>query len=340
MTPYDRVMEVFKGGTPDRIPCVNFASVITKEFLAAYNTNWVDVYRDPEKMASVAAAAHKFCGLDNISLPFDQSVEAELLGMEFNYRVDGPPTSVSFLSEEQYFEIVVPHSLADKGRMPVIQKAIEKLKKEYGGKVPINVIVSPPMTTVATYLLGPSATNLMMRRFPGAVKGMLEETFRLHRELVNLYEEWGVDIITLHDPKGSPDVLNAGFFDSLVASYHKALIEETKLPTVVNVCGNIIQVLDKIIDCDPSAIVFDYKTPIRFVMKTLSELNKKIPVAGNLSPFWDIYLADDKRMEERVLEVINGGVNFVSPGCDLWIATPTDKLRKLVELVENYGKIR
>ncbi len=340
MSSYDRVMETFKRGSPDRIPCVNFASVITKEFLATCNASWIDVYQDPEKMASIASAAHRYCGLDNISLPFDQSIEAELLGIEFNYRVDGSPTPVSFLLEEQYFEIVVPHSLADKGRMPVIQKAIKKLKEEYGGKVPINVIVTPPMTTVATYLLGPSATNLMMRRFPGAVKGMLEETFRLHRELVNLYEEWGADIITLHDPKGSPDVLNPGFFDSLVLSYHKALIEETKLPTVVNICGNIVQVLDKIVSGNPSAIVFDYKTPVKFVMKTLSELNKKILVAGNLSPFWDIYLADDRRMEERVLEVINEGVDFVSPGCDLWIATQTEKLRNFVKLVEKYGKIR
>ncbi|PUA31417.1 MAG: hypothetical protein B9J98_06560 [Candidatus Terraquivivens tikiterensis] len=340
MLPYERVMEVFRGGTPDRIPCVNFASVITKEFLAYYNANWVDIYQDPEKMASVASAAHRLCGLDNISLPFDQSVEAELLGIKFDYHPDGPPTPLSFLSEEQYFEIVVPHSLADKGRMPVIQKAIKRLKEEFGGRVPINVIVSPPMTTVAGYLLGPSATNLMMRRFPGALKGMLEETFRLHLELVNLYEEWGADIITLHDPKGSPDVLNPGFFDSLVLSYHKSLIEETKLPTVVNVCGNIIHVLEKIISCNPSAIVFDYKTPVKSVMKALSEANKKIPVAGNLSPFWDIYLADDERMEERVVEVIKGGVDFVSPGCDLWVATPIEKLRGLVSLVEKYGKIR
>lgn len=338
MDSYDRLICVIKGNVPDRIPCCNFASTITKEFMNTYGCNWIDVNKDPEKMAKVASAAHELCGLDTINLPFDLSVEAEVLGVGIEYRVDGSPIVRRYLTDEDYYMISVPYDIESRGRLPIIKKALQILKKEYEGKVPINVILPSPITTVSMYMLGPSMMNLAMRRMPGVVKAMIKEIHRLHVEVVRLYEEWGADIISIHDPKASPDVLNPGFYDSLVAEYHKMMIEETKLPVAINVCGNIIQVLEKIVECNPSIIVFDYKTPVKYVKNTLRYMNRKISIAGNLSPFWDICFADIYRMDSKVAELIESGVDIVSPGCDLWIATPIEKLTDLVRLVEKYSK--
>jgi len=64
----------------DRVPCINTVSVATIEFMQATEAFWPDAHFDPEKMAKLAAAAHKLCGLDMITVPFDMTLEAELRG--------------------------------------------------------------------------------------------------------------------------------------------------------------------------------------------------------------------------------------------------------------------
>jgi len=70
LTPYDRVMSILSGRSDevDRIPCINSASVCTFEFMKSSDAFWPESHRDPEKMARLASAAHRQCGLDNVSV--------------------------------------------------------------------------------------------------------------------------------------------------------------------------------------------------------------------------------------------------------------------------------
>ncbi|UCD96885.1 MAG: methylcobamide--CoM methyltransferase, partial [Candidatus Bathyarchaeota archaeon] len=86
-TAYDHVMNTLDPKKPhvDQFPCINSTSVATLDFMESYDAFWPDAHRDPLKMAKLAAAAHRKCGLDNVSLPFCMTVEAEVFGAPVNF---------------------------------------------------------------------------------------------------------------------------------------------------------------------------------------------------------------------------------------------------------------
>ncbi|UCC33692.1 MAG: methylcobamide--CoM methyltransferase, partial [Candidatus Bathyarchaeota archaeon] len=90
MKSYERFMLSLKGkkDEADRIACVNSASVSTVEFMKVTDAHWPAAHKNAAKMARLGSAAHRLCGLDNISVPFCMTVEAEVLGARIDFHED------------------------------------------------------------------------------------------------------------------------------------------------------------------------------------------------------------------------------------------------------------
>ena len=143
MNSYERVMAVLEGRKDevDQIPCVNTVSTATIEFMEKEDAFWPDAHKDPEKMARLGAAAHKYCGLDNITIPFDMTVEAEVFGVPIDFREKAAkkgrylwPGAKRSVAESPDM-IYIPDDIPNTKRVAVISKAIKILKEQYNGKV-------------------------------------------------------------------------------------------------------------------------------------------------------------------------------------------------------------
>ena len=99
---FSRVMNTLDGSEANRIPCINPASVATTQFMKTCSCYWPEAHKNPVKMAKLASAAHKICGLDNVSVPFCMTVEAEVLGAPINFFEDQIrwPTAKRFIAEK------------------------------------------------------------------------------------------------------------------------------------------------------------------------------------------------------------------------------------------------
>ena len=82
MNPYERLMALLEGrkGDVDRLPVWCPARTCTLDGMKMFDAYWPEAHKDPEKMARLAASVYELTGNENISVPFDMTMEAEALG--------------------------------------------------------------------------------------------------------------------------------------------------------------------------------------------------------------------------------------------------------------------
>ena len=340
MTPYERLMAILNGKKEnvDRIPCMNSVSVCTIEFMKAYNAYWPAAHKDPVKMAKLGSAAHRLCGLDNVTLPFCMTIEAEVFGAKINFHEDKIKwPSVGEFHAEDPSDLKLPRDVSKAGRVPVVVEAIKKLKVEFEGKVPINVYMVPPFTSISSYLVDTATFLKWLMKAPEKVHQFLKETLDVYAEIGDLYKEAGADIITLHEMGASNDNISPRHFDEFVKPYLKEIISRLKSPTILNICGSALMILDKMVECKANAIAVDEKTPIKEAREKIDKIAQGYPIIGNVSPYQVIHQGPVERIGEAVKRCINDGVSIVAPGCDFWLETPTEHIRAFVEACLRYG---
>ena len=80
MIPRDRVVAALRLEPVDRVPAVSLMTGVTTELMQLCGVHYPEAHHSAGPMVTLAAAAHEFCGLESIKLPFDMTVETELLG--------------------------------------------------------------------------------------------------------------------------------------------------------------------------------------------------------------------------------------------------------------------
>ena len=340
LSSYDRVMAKLKGNRKetDRVPCINSTSVATIDLMKACDAYWPRAHKNPEKMAKLGSAAHRLCGLDIISIPFCMTVEAETLGAPiefFNDRIKWP-TAKKFIAKT-VSDLRLPKDVSQTGRIPVILEAIRILKSEFEGKVPINIFMVPPFTSVSSYLVDSIEFLKWLIRAPEKAEQFLEYTIDTFIEIARLYENAGADIITLHEMGASSDNISPKQFDTFVKPYLIKIIGNLKISTILNICGSTLLIVDKMVECGPNAIAIEERTPIKKAREIVDKNKPGYPIVGNISSFRTIHTGPARKIREAVKKAVEDGVDIVAPGCDFWLETPTKHIKALVDSTVELG---
>jgi [methyl-Co(III) methanol-specific corrinoid protein]:coenzyme M methyltransferase len=338
---YDRFMAVLEGrpGDADRVPCVNTTSVATLEFMEAYDAYWPSAHHDPVKMARLGSAAHRLCGLDNVSVPFCMTVEAEVFGSVIDFHegsVRWPSIKEIHVAEPS--DLMIPGEVSEAGRVPVVVEAIRLLNEEYGGEVPVNAYMAPPFTSISSYLVDSISFLKWLRRSPETVHEFCDAALDTYVEIANLYGEAGADVITLHEMGTSTDIISPTHFDEFVKPYISEITRRVKTPTVLNICGSTMAILDSMIDCGATAIAVDERTPIHDARSLVDGIKPGYPIIGNIPAYDAIHAGPAERIAGAVNSAIEEGVDMVAPGCDFWLETPTENIGAFVDAVARYVK--
>jgi uroporphyrinogen-III decarboxylase len=126
---YNKVISALKDQSEvAETPVINSVGTYTQQFMELEDAYWPEAHRNPDKMVKLASAAHRLCGLDNITVPFDLVVEAEILGAPINYH-DGKLQwpSVKNFKIKEISDITIPSDITSVGRVSVICQAIRAL---------------------------------------------------------------------------------------------------------------------------------------------------------------------------------------------------------------------
>jgi [methyl-Co(III) methanol-specific corrinoid protein]:coenzyme M methyltransferase len=328
----------------DRLPAMNSVGTYTVESMNAFDAQWPDAHRDPAKMARLAAGLSKQAGFDNITVPFDLTVEAEAFGAPVEYFDEQVkwPTVKRFIARD-LSDLHFPDDILSAGRIPQVIEALRILREENGGEVPVIAYINAPFTSISSYLMEPSDFLKMVRRNPEKITQFCDEMYPYYAEIANAFAEAGADVITFREEAASLDTISPRHFDELIKPYLKKMIGQVKAPRIIHICGQCVsgelELISKIIECGAEAITIGETTSMRAAREIADKVKPCYPIGGNISAYNVIHGGPIKRIREQVRKVIDDGVDMVTPGCDFWIETPTKNVRAFVEAVEEFGKI-
>ena len=300
---------------------------------------WPEAHRNPDKMVKLASAAHRLCGLDNITIPFDLVVEAEILGAPINFH-DGKILwpSVKNFKIKEISDITIPSDITTLGRVSIICQAIKALKKEYEGKVPIIVAVTPPFTSISSYLVETTSFLLSIITDPNKIHEYMKVILPLYKELSQVYTEAGADIITFHEMGASTRNISPQQFETFVQPYLKELFQNISIPKILNICGTAEMIVDNMLTCKPDALAFDENTSITKTKELLKRNNSNTPMIGNIPSYDILYKGTHYQIHESVKKALIEGVNIIAPGCDFYLETSVENIKIFVDAARKYTR--
>jgi len=330
----------------DQLPAMNSVGTYTLNAMKHFDAYWPDAHRNPQKMARLAAGLHKLAGLDNITLPFELTFEAEIFGapLQFFEKEIKWPTVKRFIASE-VSDLTFPEDVSTAGRVPIVIDAIKTLKREFGDRIPIITYINCPFTSISSYLVDPVQFLKSVKRDPDRIHNFLQQTYPYYADIANVFKEAGADVITFREEGASLDNISPQNFNEFVKPYLSKIINLTKPPRILHICGQCvsadgeIEILSDMIECGAEAINIDERTSLKLARKIADQTKPGYPIGGNINPFSVIHAGPPERIKMAVKQVIDEGVDMVAPGCDFWLETPTEHIKAFVDAVAEYGAL-
>jgi [methyl-Co(III) methanol-specific corrinoid protein]:coenzyme M methyltransferase len=345
MNAFDRLTATLKGNKRDidRLPAMSSVGTYTLDSMETLDAHWPDAHRNPEKMARLAAGLSMLAGLDNITVPFDLTLEAEAFGAPVDF-FEGQvkwPTVTGFIADDAS-DLRIPGDLLSAGRIPTVLKALGILREEYGGEIPVIAYVNAPFTSIGSYLVEPSEFLKWIKRTPEKITQLCNEMYPRYAEVANAFVEAGADIITFREEGASLDSISPRHFDEFVKPYLKKMVALTKAPRIIHICGQCVsgdlELITGMMECGAEAITIGETTSMRAAKEIADRVKSGYPIGGNISAYNVIHNGPVERIRDHVRVAIEEGADMVAPGCDFWLETPTEHVKAFVEAVKEFGK--
>ncbi len=304
-----------------------------------------ETHRDAVKMARAAASTYQVTGFGSAVVPLDMYVEAEALGarVDFMEGSEGAeyPRVAGFLytSVEEFTAEIAENaekknknsasfavSAVQKGRIPVVVEAIKLLKEDVGEEIVIGAWVPGPFTLLSL-LVETGALYMSLRKSKEQVREALDFLTQVLTTVGNAYHEAGADFLTIHEMGGSPGALGPKIFESTVLPHLQALTSALEGPVVLSACGRTNGMMQLLAASGADALSVDQTND-------MAKSREEVPdvlLFGNLDPVGLISQGTPDELAEAVASVVRSGADAVWPGCDLYLKTPLENLRVLVD---------
>ncbi len=291
LTGKERVMKMFKKEPVDRMPCFSGQGTVTVQAIEKMGTQFAKIHNEPELMAGAALTSARMWGLDAVVVPFDMATVAEAMGRGVSLydNVEGIiyPTVPSKWKDLD--EIDIPDNYMSQGRMPVVDKAFEILKKE------------APDLAVGAWVLGPFTLagqimelDILFKRIEEERKtrseAFLGQVTQVTIDLCKHYESLGVDFISVREMGSGTDLLSPRMWKTLIQPNLTKVFDAISIPSVNHICGSTDMIIEMMHECGADAISVDQKND---VAETRKKLGNDVLIFGNFDPYGTLTTLED-----------------------------------------------
>jgi [methyl-Co(III) methanol-specific corrinoid protein]:coenzyme M methyltransferase len=295
--------------------------------MEATGAHWPEAHCDAAQMAALAAAAHTRFGFELVHVPFDQTIEAELLGARVDYGGEERNCSVR----------AHPFTLSDpapacpeltSGRARVVLDAISLIKERSDAAVAGGVV--GPFTLVCA-LAGAQQVLMDSLRHPEAVRPWLDFAIRVGAEYARRQVEAGADAITVEDMSASLELTSPGVYERLILPAQRRLIEAVSAPVILHICGSNTKILGVLARTGAAALSLEARTDL----KTAVQLGSCAVIGG--VPTVEVLLRGTPEEVRRLSnECLAAGVHLLAPGCGVPPGAPDENLREMVDAARQW----
>ncbi len=339
MNSYQRVMAVLSREMPDRVPVLAWVRDSCMRFSGF---GIVDTMENIEKNVFAQYEYTKHLGHDAVFGVQGDEIVSNAMGVELYYNDNTPPRIQKALVEDyekDFKKIKMPDPSKD-GRMPMNLEVLRRLKQLCGEKIP-----------VIAWIQGPLRNAFSLRGYENGMRDLVknQENFadliKIAYESLEIYAaavaKTGSDIMLISDPPSSGAMISVKHFERWSFPYLSRLVDNINqlgMKTILHVCGNVTDRLDRFAQLGVDALSIDETVD----MKTAREIvGDGFPLMGNISPAEMLTLGtpeDVKSESRRCIE--NAGQNgalILGSGCLCPGEAKFENLKAMVETAIEYG---
>lgn len=341
MTPKERMSEYLKGNEVDRIPCFTF---LGENATKLFNISLKDYYFSSNTMKEVEVNSYRTFGSDGIAVGTGLQGISEALGGIINYSdnelyvVEKP--AISSYKEFCNLKTINPY---EDGRLPILLKAIELIKKEVKDEVNVSIDIAGPIS-VAASIRGTSTFLKDLIKKPKEAHELLEFSTECNLEFVKAaYDNYGVGV-SIGDPVASESVIGKKGFLEYANPYLKKCIDQivdiTGDKPTLHICGKTKSLWNYISELNISGFSVDN---IEDILELKHSMGNKLFIIGNVDPV-DILrfgTTEDVMNESKLCidKAMNSPKGFaLAPGCQIPLNTPKENIEAMINAARIYGK--
>ena len=333
MNSRQRVLSALEKKPIDRPPVLCVSSTATRAQMEENGLTFPEVHQKAEPMVRLALGAYKILGFDAVRLPFCQTIEAEALGCQVNYRDFMPRTDGSLyqLNEIPRF----PDDFLSRGRIPELLRAVTLLKREVGEEALLLGGVVGPLTIARSFLDSVPLLKASIKT-PDKLRPFLSVGAQASSQMARALFESGVDALVIEDMVASPDLLHPKTYKTLVLDYHQRLIGTLPKPVILHICGDVSLIVEEMAQTKAKALSIEPKAPTSLVRSIVGE--DMILIGGVDAPALFTSTPSDIRALSR--KALEEGIDMLAPGCAIPPNTPNENLHVMVQVAVDFSKPR
>ncbi len=344
LTPIERVQRFFNREPVDKMPFFSGMGMVLLPAIKKLGYNFPSVHRNAERLALSAVESARMFNLDSVVIPFDMCWESEALGNEISLYEDSedilyPTIPYKNWSEVDQVEITQSDidNIMDKYPMTLLPEAVAIVKKE------------APDLALGVWQLGPFTQCGQTIELDKVLKAVFKDTARvedildkLSDMIINIgkaLQAAGADFITLREPGVAADLLSPKTFKELIQPRLTRIMSAWKPPKVLHICGStdpLVEMMWQIVsDSGGQAVSFDIKNNL---LESRKKLGNDALIVGNFDVF-GLPCAEETTVEQAAAGIqtnIDGKVDAVWPGCDLWPDIKEANFRAIEKTAREY----
>jgi [methyl-Co(III) methanol-specific corrinoid protein]:coenzyme M methyltransferase len=339
LTPKERLLRVLHKQSVDRPPVVCTGGMMNAaiiEIMRATGHTLPEAHFDAQRMADLAQDIHAHTGFENLGVPFCMTVEAELLGSEINHGTLAcePKIVREIFPSVGAVEFRDVALLAHSGRIEVVVEAAHRIARA-NPDVPVIASLTGPVSTAAS-IVDPLTFYKELRKKPTGAHRLLDYVTSLLAAFAErLLTDQGASAIAVGDPSATGEILGPVMFEKFAVRYLNQLADRVHalgFPFIIHICGDLKSVWPLLpqLRCDALS------TDAMVSLPALKEQFPAITTMGNVSTFaleWN----DREKIRAMTRNLVNHGVNIISPACGLSTATKLQTIRGMTDEVKHGG---
>lgn len=272
---------------------------------------------------------------DGLPVIFDLQVEAEILGCDLRWGDAVPPSVCSHpLSGGGKLEDLPPFDI-NQGRFPVVLKALDRLKAEFGHDTAWYGLICGPFT-LALHLLG-NDLFLEMYDNPEWIQKVTDYAADIGILSAYAYLDHGADVIAVVDPMTSQ--ISSEHFEAFVAPAMNKVFDAIRARGVCSsifVCGDVTRNLEVMCKTRADNICVDEQIDMVKLKELASAQGQSF--GGNIKLTSVLLLGTELDARKEAVSIMDqcGTKGFIlAPGCDLPFDTPPENLQAVAAVVHD-----
>lgn len=338
LTQKERVMNLLRKEPIDKMPFFSGMGMVVMPGIKKAGYNFPTVHTDAERMARSAIWSARLMGFDCVVIPYDMTMESEAMGNQISLYENSEDILYPTIPQKRWKtmdEVEIPENITELGRLPLLPKAIEIIKRE------------APEFPIGCWQLGPFTQAGQILELDMVLKAVFKEKKKVEEVLDKLTDmiikigKWlqaaGCDYITLREPGVAADLLSPRTFREIIKPRLTKILDSWKSPKLLHICGQTDPIIEMMNECHSDGLTVDIKCDIKEARK---KIGNNVLLMGNVDTY--PMTCDEKTPKEKAIahikEIIDNGVDAVMPGCDLWPAIKEENMLACVETTHTYGR--